>query len=420
MTYLVDRRCDGRGKSIANRQRFLKRYREQIKRSVSDNVSERSIADTKSGSSVSIPKQDMEEPLFNLGSGGVRERVFTGNKSFQKGDKIKRPEGGGQGEGGGGDASDSGSGEDEFVFQLTREEFLQVLFDQLELPNLIKQHLNGSKKWKYIHGGISSDGTPNRINIVRTFRSAHARRIARAGARQERIDEIEQQLQALALTETSRREELSLELQELLGGKRSTPFIDDLDVRYNITVKKSEPNCRAVMICMMDVSGSMDEKTKDIAKRFYILLYLFLQQHYEMTEVVFIRHHTEAKEVNEQEFFYARETGGTVVSSALELASKIIEERYPPDQWNIYAAQASDGDNWGNDDEKCLSSLQHDLLPVMQHFFYVEIGSSGATTLWQTYERIDSEGTKNLSKQQIGDYREIYPVFRRFFEKKVS
>ena len=109
------------------------------------------------------------------------------------------------------------------------------------------------------------------------------------------------------------------------------------------------------MFCLMDVSGSMDEERKDIAKRFFILLYLFLTRNYERIEVVFIRHHTIAKEVDEDEFFHSRESGGTVVSSALKLMQEIIRERYPLTEWNIYAAQASDGDNWDDDSSSAIT-----------------------------------------------------------------
>src|SRR5690606_17167022 len=104
------------------------------------------------------------------------------------------------------------------------------------------------------------------------------------------------------------------------------PWLDDFDLKYNLHVKDPAPSSKAVMFCLMDVSGSMNQATKDMAKRFFILLYLFLKRNYEHTEVVFIRHHTSAKEVDEEEFFYSRETGGTIVSSALKLMKQILDE----------------------------------------------------------------------------------------------
>jgi hypothetical protein len=137
----------------------------------------------------------------------------------------------------------------------------------------------------------------------------------------------------------------------------------------------------------MDVSGSMDQATKDMAKRFYLLLYMFLKRHYERTEVVFIRHHTTAREVDEHDFFYSRETGGTVVSSALKLMKEIIDDRYSPDAWNIYAAQASDGDNWNDDSPLCGKLLSESLLPLVQYYAYIEITQRSHQALWREYER---------------------------------
>ena len=136
------------------------------------------------------------------------------------------------------------------------------------------------------------------------------------------------------------------------------PFLDTNDLRYNLHVKRPVPTSQAVMFCLMDVSGSMDQQIKDMAKRFYLLLYMFLKRHYERTDIVFIRHHTVAKEVDEQEFFYSRETGGTVVSSALRLMKEVIDARYSPNEWNIYGAQASDGDNWNDDSPICRKLLE--------------------------------------------------------------
>jgi len=131
-------------------------------------------------------------------------------------------------------------------------------------------------------------------------------------------------------------------------------------------VRVPVPSSKAVMFCIMDVSGSMTQSIKDIAKRFFILLYLFLERNYKQIELVFVRHHTHAKEVDEQEFFYSRETGGTIVSSALKLTADIIDARYSPADWNIYIAQASDGDNWDGDSASCADILSKQILDKVQ------------------------------------------------------
>jgi uncharacterized protein len=173
------------------------------------------------------------------------------------------------------------------------------------------------------------------------------------------------------------------------------------------------------MFCIMDVSGSMDQETKDIAKRFYILLYRFLTRSYKDVDVVYIRHHTQAKEVDEEEFFYSRETGGTVVSSALKLMKETIQARYPPDEWNIYAAQASDGDNWGDDSPLCGKIMQQELLPLLRYFAYVEITQHEHQSLWSQYENLLTS-SDNFAMQHIRQQSDIYPVFREFFRKQAQ
>jgi len=168
----------------------------------------------------------------------------------------------------------------------------------------------------------------------------------------------------------------------------------------------------------MDVSGSMSQEHKDIAKRFYILLYLFLKRNYRKIDVVFIRHHTSAKEVDEQEFFYSRETGGTIVSSAIKLMQEILETRYPASDWNIYAAQASDGDNWNDDSPLCNQLLREKILPLVQYYSYIEITPHEHQTLWHELEKLVPEFSDSFAMQQITDASEIYPVFRELFQRK--
>lgn len=166
----------------------------------------------------------------------------------------------------------------------------------------------------------------------------------------------------------------------------------------------------------MDVSGSMDEGRKDLAKRFFILLYLFMTRHYEKIDVVFIRHHTQAQEVDEQNFFHATETGGTVVSSALVLMEQIIRERYSPTEWNIYGAQASDGDNWHHDSGRCRELLQDKLLPLCRYFAYVQVAEP-EQNLWEEYQKL-SEEVGHFAMRKAVEASEIYPVFRELFKKE--
>lgn len=423
MSYIVDRRLNSKKKSTVNRQRFLERYKHHIKKAVSDAVDKRSITDIHSGEKISIPSKDIGEPIFHHGDGGVRDRVLPGNKEFVTGDRIRRPEGGGGG-GGGPGASDSGEGMDEFVFNITQEEFLNFMFEDLALPNLVKRHLSGDTEFKYHRAGIANEGNPGKINIVRSLRSANARRIALTGGKRRKLKELEAQAEELVDATTPedlhQLNEIQARIADLKKRIAKVPWLDDFDLKYNLHVKYPVPRSRAVMFCIMDVSGSMDQATKDVAKRFFLLLYLFLQRNYEYTEVVFIRHHTSAKEVDEEEFFYSRETGGTIVSSALKLTDEIISDRYPPGQWNIYAAQASDGDNWNDDSAVCYKLLTEKLMNKLQYFAYVEITSREHQALWAAYEKVREDFPNIFAMRQLQSAADIYPVFRELFKKQVS
>lgn len=424
MSYIIDRRLNAKNKSAVNRQRFLRRYRNQIQKAVADAVNERSITDIDKGGKISIPSRDISEPSIYHGQGGHNTRVLPGNKHFSEGDKIARPEGG-NGQGSGGNASNSGEGMDDFSFTLSQEEFLDFMFDGLELPNLIKRQLSGLEEFKTVRAGIANEGQPGRINIVRSLRSANMRRIALSSGKRRQLAELQDELQALeAHPEVQRDSAKLIQLRDAIAKLEKAiarvPWLDTFDLKYNLHIKHPIPRSKAVMFCIMDVSGSMDQATKDIAKRFFILLYLFLQRSYEKTEIVFIRHHTSAKEVDEDEFFHSRETGGTVVSSALRLMDEIIQARYSPEQWNIYGAQASDGDNWGEDSDVCRDILVDDLLPNCQYFSYIEITNNEHQALWTTYETIRDDYPDHFALQHIREVSDIYPVFRELFHKKVA
>ena len=417
MSHIIDRRLND--KSAVNRERFLRRFKAQIKEAVSRAVKGRSITDIESGEKVSIPVKDISEPVFHHGQGGVREQVHPGNEEFIRGDRIARPQGGGGG-GGGGKASQDGEGEDDFVFELSREEFLNVFFDDLALPNLIKTQLMGVEELKQVRAGYTNDGTPANISIVRSLRGALARRVAMAAPTLARLGEAEEDLDALLESDDESTQDVREQRKRihLLREKlASIPFIDPFDLRYNNRIQQPKPTSQAVMFCIMDVSGSMDEQKKDMAKRFFILLYLFLQRNYDKIEVVFIRHHTSAVEVNEEDFFHSRESGGTVVSSALNLMADIVKKRYSSSEWNIYAAQASDGDNWDSDSANCGRIMEEQLLPYCQYFAYIEITEGEPQNLWYEYLKV-KERQRHFAMQKIRSASDIYPVFRELFKRQ--
>ena len=422
MAHFIDRRLNGKNKSAVNRQRFIRRYKQQIKKAVSDAISQRSVTDISSGESVTIPSKDISEPFFHQGKGGRRQIVHPGNDQFSEGDRIKRPQGGGGGGSGQGDASTDGEGSDDFVFSISKDEYLDLLFEDLELPNLQKNQLDKLVHYKNVRAGYRSEGVPSNIDIVRSLRGSLARRVAMTADKKARLRECEQQLEALdaqPVPDEQQRRLLLDEITELKQRIAAVPFIDSFDLRFRNFQKRPEPTSKAVMFCLMDVSGSMDQATKDMAKRFYILLYLFLSRSYKNVEVVYIRHHTQAKEVDEQEFFYSQETGGTIVSSAIKLMYDIVLERYNPQEWNIYAAQASDGDNWTDDSAPCAQLLAQKLLPLLRYYAYIEITPRAHQSLWQEYEKLLPQ-FDNFAIQHIKEISDIYPVFRELFKKQAA
>jgi uncharacterized sporulation protein YeaH/YhbH (DUF444 family) len=267
------------------------------------------------------------------------------------------------------------------------------------------------------------------MNIIRSLRAANARRIALGSGKKRKLKTLRHELSELtegsfeyALDDPNAAQIRALkeDIEILEKRVKRIPWLDDYDLKYNLQTKTPVPSSKAVMFCLMDVSGSMNQATKDMAKRFFILLYLFLQRNYEQTEVVFIRHHTSAKEVDEEEFFYSRETGGTVVSSALQLMKEIINERYSAEEWNIYGAQASDGDNWNDDSSACYQLLTESIVPLCQYYSYIEITPREHQALWDEYLKVQELFPEAFAIQHIVSNADIYPVFRELFQRKTT
>ncbi|MBI2959293.1 MAG: YeaH/YhbH family protein [Betaproteobacteria bacterium] len=423
MMHLIDRRLNGPNKSAVNRERFLRRYKEHIRRAVKDMIAERSIADMDKGGEVNVPAKDMSEPSFRHDRGGDWETVHPGNREFVKGDKIARPDGGG-GRGSGGEPG-TGKGNDDFTFTLSREEFLSIFFDDLELPHLLRNHLGPVEQKKSQCAGYVKEGAPCNLCIALTLKTALGRRIALGAPARECLEVVRENLERAERerADPERIEELKREMAEMEARINRLPFLDEMDLRYRNRISVPQPVARAVMFCLMDVSGSMNEEKKDLAKRFFTLLYLFLTRKYEQVEVVFIRHTDDAEEVDEQTFFHDTKSGGTVVCSALELMREICNARYPASGWNVYAAQASDGDAFGADVGRSGRFLREELLPLARYYTYIEIPDAhegyGSSSLWAEYEQVASN-SRNFAMRRVRAREEIYPVFRELFKKEAS
>jgi len=423
MAQLIDRRANDRGKSAVNRERFLRRYKSHIQEAVKNMVGERKLSDMEAGGEVRVPKKDMSEPSFGFGRGGDREFVLPGNRDYVAGDRLPRPDGAGSGGGGDNGGSGEGDSQDDFVFSLSREEFMQIFFDDLELPRLARTELGRTHRHKSIRLGFAKTGVPANLAVIRTMTQALARRIALAGGLAREALALEEAFAvATAAGDAGQAAILHAELDRVARRQDGIPFLDDPDLRYRNRVWRPEPIARAVMFCLMDVSASMDADKKDLAKRFFSLLYLFLTRKYEEVQLVFIRHTDDAEEVDEDTFFHDTRSGGTVVYSALELADAIRVARYASG-WNVYAAQASDGDAFGADPARSARFLRERLLPAARYYTYLELAadhpSDRPSALWAEYERLSEPGG-TFAMRRASARSQIYPVFRELFRKEAQ
>lgn len=466
MTVVVDARQRPKGEGSVSHRRFHDRYKADIKRAIDKAIGDRNITDIgKDGVDVPVPRRGIDEPHIGHGQGGLTKRVFPGNKTFTSGDRLKRPKGGGGGGGGGGEASQDGEGQDDFVFHISRDEFLDYYFEDLGLPNMTKKGAVDSDKTRLQRSGISSSGTDDRRNLPFSARkrlmrkipsespfnkeiidllqeeksilSAHAPESVAAAVPDDefiplsvRIENLNSEIAALkekvtpmlSPDETARITAIEEEIEGLERMKAAIPGWDpSVDLKFNNFARVPIKTSKAVMFCLMDVSGSMDEEKKYNAKTFFVLLHLFLKRHYDKVDVVFIRHHTTAKEVDEDTFFNDPETGGTVVSTALQEMISVMNKRYPENEWNIYGAQASDGDNWGEQDNAlCAQLLREQIMPKVQGYFYTEITRGQPQGLWRTYENLKGQFKDRFWTGRIEEKSDIWPVFREFFKKRES
>ena len=421
---IIDRRRNPHGKSLENRQRVLSRARMALVQATRTAIDQGTLREVGHDQAVTIPTDALNEPSFHtVFFGGKRRIVLPGNREFLTGDRVLRPSGN-SGVGDNGSGQGSGESEDGFRFVLTREEFLDFFFEDLELPDLVKSQIVATETLIPLRAGVSIAGSPSQIDMARTMRQSMARRIGQRRPKSPQILALETEIVSLEQSgeDTQRLLELRAELQLALQRLGRVPWIDPVDLRYRRFAQVPKPSARAVMFCLMDVSGSMSEEMKDLAKRFFLLLHVFLERRYKQVDLVFIRHTEIAEEVDEQTFFTDRRTGGTVVSTALAEFSRIQRTRYPQDSWNIYGAQVSDGDNSSSDSQRTVAMLENDILPVVQYFAYIEVaaaGIRGETELWRGYDPL-SRRKLPLAMSRVSSRRDIFQVFRHLFERKIA
>lgn len=376
MAVIVDRRGSNKKRLAGSRAKFIQRYKKHIKSKIDRHIKNTDIKDIGDDVQVNIDKDSIKEERLHYDEQySDRRKVLPGNSKYNKGDKESISSGEGA------RAGKDGISEDDFRFILTKEEFLDILFEDMALPNFVKKNNLLSHKLRYITAGYIKDGVPTRLAIKKTMEVSVARRLAFKG----------------------------------MNPNKKPRFIDDTDLRYRHITTQIQPVARAVMFCIMDVSGSMSERHKLIAKKFFLLLYLFLNKCYKHVEIRFISHTHIAQEVDEHTFFYSKETGGTMVSPAIELAKSIIEKEYDVETTNIYIAQASDGDNWGSDEDDLYVAIEK-ILPLVQYFAYVEIDNrypgDGVCEFYNNNFEDEKLNTAIIDKEE-----DVIEVLRNLFKK---
>ena len=419
---ITDRRLNPGGKNLTNRQRFLERVKHSVRDAANKQIKGRNIQD-QSDAEVIISRDGIEEPQFNYdGKKGIWDVVLPGNRDFIVGDTIPKPPP--SGGGGGSQGAPDGDGEDDFRFYISYEEFVNAILEDLSLPDMVKASEKQTISFSMRRAGYTTVGATCNLALERTMIQGIARRISLKTPKLIHIGMLETELEDEA--DEERRREIEDEIDSLRRRAAAISFLEKADLRYNNFIKQPNPMTKAVVFLVMDVSGSMGEREKTIAKKYFVLLYLFLRRKYKDIDVVFVRHHHMAEECDQDTFFHKPETGGTIVSTAYDEMIRVIRDRYDVNEWNIYLAQASDGDNTESDNQMCQTKLGM-MLPWMQYATYLEIGRDHtgdyyqpkSTTLWKMMEGLQTD-FGNLALRRITDEAQVIETFRSLFQSKAK
>ncbi len=467
MTVVRDRRNEPLDdKYVQDKIRYRDLYIDRVRKALHDKIANDTLDNLGKGVlKVPIPKETTHQPMFHHAETGDFHKVFPGMVNFDVGDRIKT--GGGGGSGGRGNEAGDGEGEDDFIWvnEEDLKSILFEGRSLPDMTKLKAAHINITERRHagYTNKGPSHRMDMPRTNKKRrtdeiVLSKVSERRILNNLAEQfNLLAQNAEGAETLSLLEKTKEEKTEIAKRVLnfalrgnphgyeipedavsalhmavsalkrdFGGRLQAPeqgrieILDrqlvehfkmsgkagdyrDRHLTYEYDDDFPKPSAKAVMFCLMDVSGSMGQEEKNTAKVFFWLLKEFLKEAYEHVELVFIAHTTEAKEVDEKEFFYGQETGGTIVSTCLQKTKEIMAERYPPSDWNIYSAQASDGDN-DSRDNAAVEKLMEDLLPHLQSHYYVEVVN---------------EWRKNYRGTSLSDLGQVYEALAEKHEGKV-
>jgi len=389
-------RCAG------DRQRHREKVHEAIRQNIADIISEESIIGKDRDRIIKVPIRGVKEYRFVYGDNAPG--VGQGDGGSQPGQVVGKARGDGQAQGA--DKAGDRAGVDYYETDVTLEELIDIMFEDLDLPDLERKALRQIEALRMSkRRGYRTVGIRVRLDKHRTVKSRVKRKLA--AQRRERLDA------ALGGDADTPATDADAPPEE---GKRFPFHVSDLVYRHVTTDVRRESN--AVVICIMDTSGSMDTMKKYLARSFFFLLYQFIATKYRSVEIVFISHHTEAHEVTEEEFFHKGESGGTFISSGYQKALEIIAERYHPSLWNIYAFHCSDGDNFDSDNSTALKAAS-ELANVCNLFGYGEIKPLGSryyeSSMLNIFRRLDAD---NFQTVLIERKEDIWPSFKAFLAKE--
>jgi hypothetical protein len=384
-------------RSAGDRKRHREKLRKSIRENIADIIAEESIIGRDRDRVIKVPIRGVKEYRFVFGenAGGVG----AGNGETEPGQVVGQA--GKKGQPGQGPAG-SDPGLDYYETEITLDELVDIMFEDLELPDLERKILKQAMTERVAkRQGYRKAGIRVHLDRKRTVRAKLRRQVAAGVAFRGEGDPPPS---------------TDADAEEAEPEKQHFPFRKE-DLTYKRLVMDEREESNAVVICIMDTSGSMDRLKKYLARSFFFLLYQFLCTKYQAVEIVFVAHHTQAKEVTEDEFFHKGESGGTLISSGYKKALEIIGQRYHPAHWNVYAFHCSDGDNFESDNEESLKAAR-ELCSLCNLFGYGEIKPMGShyyeSSMLERFRRLDAD---NFQSVLIERREDIWPAFRSFLAR---
>jgi len=375
-------------RSASDRRRHKQKIEKAIKEGLNDIVAEESIIGQDGKKKVKIPVRGIKEYRFVYGDNDTNQRAGTASdRDVRRGQKIGESPNKRKAKG-----NDPGNepGEEYYEVELTLEEIAKYLFEDLELPKMLRKSLKKTEVEKLTRHGYRPKGI-----------------IPRLDKKKSAISRIKRKKAATSREDFNEEDDFSF-------------CEDDLTYRHFKKVKK--PNSNAVIFFVMDISGSMTRNKKFLARSFFFLLYQFIRSKYEKTEVVFVSHDTSAYVVNEDQFFTRGNSGGTLVSSGLEKVLEVISKQYHPNSWNIYTFQCSDGDNWPDDIDPTMRALEQ-LKSICNLFGYCEICPPGEGSSWSNEWRLSNVYKpmvdSKLKMVEIKRKADVWGAFKSLFSKQL-